>query len=74
MTTIVITVGACEFSFLNFNDWVNAAKFRFSEAKLSSDRAICVDGKGRICTCGKEFMRARDEDAFPVFVYRKVIE
>lgn len=28
--------------------------------------AICVDAKGRRCHVGKDFMRARDEDAFPV--------
>jgi hypothetical protein len=28
--------------------------------------AICFDAKGRICRNGADFMRARDEDQFPV--------
>lgn len=27
---------------------------------------LCVDAKDRRCTCGGDFMRARDEGAFPV--------
>jgi hypothetical protein len=28
--------------------------------------AICFDSLGRHCTCGADFMRARDENTFPV--------
>lgn len=71
--TIKITVGEADFSFRSFTDWCNNAQHLFKEARLTSNSAICVDARGRICDSGKEFMRARDEDAFPVVVYRKVI-
>lgn len=29
--------------------------------------AICFDTKGRICRQGSDFMRARDENTFPVY-------
>lgn len=29
-------------------------------------RAVCFDALGRLCRSGADFMRARDEDAFPV--------
>lgn len=29
-------------------------------------RAICFDARGRLCRSGADFMRARDEGAFPV--------
>lgn len=29
-------------------------------------RAICFDTQGRLCWIGGDFMRARDESAFPV--------
>lgn len=31
--------------------------------------AKCFDAKGRECRIGKDFMRARDEEAFPVSYY-----
>ena len=36
---------------------------------LSRD-SICVDSKGRRCKIGADFMRARDEDAFPVYHFK----
>lgn len=58
------------FAFSSFNDWVNGASriWRFHE--IRSADTLCVDAKGRVCTIGKHFMVARDEDAFPIGVYR----
>jgi hypothetical protein len=47
--------------FRNFADWVNTAKRR-----IAGLHAVCFDAKGRYCAWGAHFMRARDEDAFPV--------
>jgi len=57
--------------FDTFNDWVNHASRALTgntlEGGIGNDvAAFCVDTKGRRCSCGYEFMRARDEAAFPV--------
>ncbi len=55
--------------FRSFDDWVNFAAARLSGCRGSVGQevpSICVDAKGRRCHVGKDFMRARDEDAFPV--------
>ncbi len=33
---------------------------------IGGTRAVCKDTKGRVLLCGGDFMRARDEGAFPV--------
>lgn len=43
--------------------WVNKAS---SWLTRYEGTAICFDMKGRQCKAGKDFMRARDEDCFPV--------
>lgn len=55
--------------FRSFNDWVSFAGPRLTGAYGSLGQEvppICVDALGRRCHCGKDFMLARDEDAFPV--------
>lgn len=57
--------------FDTFDDWVNHASRALTNLTLvggmsNSVAAICVDTKGRRCTCGFEFMRARDEGTFPI--------
>lgn len=55
--------------FKSHQEWVNKASSwltRHPEWDGKSFRAICFDTKGRLCRIGKDFMRARDEDAFPV--------
>ncbi len=55
--------------FRDFSDWVSFASARLSGCEGSVGQevpAICVDAKGRRCHVGKDFQRARDEDAFPV--------
>jgi len=47
--------------FASFQEWVNKA------SSWIDGKAICFDSKGRLCRMGKDFMRARDEDAFPVY-------
>ncbi len=61
--------------FDTFDDWVNHSPraltgVAYSTGGLGQDGngvpSICVDTKGRRCAIGKDFMTARDEDAFPV--------
>lgn len=55
--------------FDTFSDWVNHAS-RALTGEVDSNgaklAAFCVDALGRRCHNGRDFMRARDEDAFPV--------
>lgn len=58
--------------FHSYQNWVNKASSWLTnddEATGSCGEkvsAICVDALGRRCNIGKDFMRARDENAFPV--------
>jgi len=56
--------------FDTFDGWVNRATRALADRPDSNGwaglPAVCVDTKGRRCSNGKDFMRARDEDAFPV--------
>lgn len=55
--------------FRSFDDWVNSASRRLTGCYGSVGQdvpPICVDALGRRCHVGKDFHRARDEDAFPV--------
>lgn len=47
--------------FEQFHQWVNKAS-----TWLDQD-SVCVDAQGRLCKIGRDFMRARDEGAFPVY-------
>lgn len=51
--------------FETFQTWVNKASSWLCR-RGNSDRAICFDARGRRCRIGDNFMRARDESAFPV--------
>lgn len=69
MTEITIKVGTKLFTFHDFNHWVNRASSIWKMYQVAVSNTVCVDQKGRICTNGKHFMLARDEAAFPVYVY-----
>lgn len=51
--------------FEHFPTWVNMASSWLTR-RGPHVHAVCIDAKGRACLMGKDFMRARDEDAFPV--------
>lgn len=68
-----------EQKFDSFQEWVNRASRCLTahplyfqgdpandEAYFKRFVAICFDTKGRLCANGGDFMRARDEGAFPV--------
>lgn len=48
-------------NFWSFSTWVNKA------SSWIDGQAICFDANGRLCRIGKDFMRARDENTFPVY-------
>ena len=50
--------------FDTFDQWVARAS---SWLTRYEGKAICFDSRGRQCHMGREMMRARDENAFPVF-------
>lgn len=55
--------------FDTFQDWVShASRALTGEVDSNGYRlaGFCVDAKGRRCHNGRDFMRARDEEAFPV--------
>ena len=47
--------------FTTFATWVNKAR-----SWIGGTGAVCFDARGRRCYQGSDFMRARDEGAFPV--------
>lgn len=73
MTEITITVGEFLFQWDTFKHWVYYAQRDFDGVGLRSEHVLCIDAKGRVCDFGKQFNRARDENTFPVKVYRKVL-
>lgn len=50
--------------FATFIQWVNKAT-----SWIGGENALCVDVRDRVCRNGGDFMRARDEGAFPVRFY-----
>jgi hypothetical protein len=47
--------------FWSFETWVSKAA-----SWIGGTNPLCADAQDRICRIGRDFMRARDEDAFPV--------
>lgn len=67
-----VVLGEKLFEFSSFANWVNTAQRKFRNAGIAGhalNRSVCLDQKGRICTCGKQFQRARDDDSFPIEVF-----
>lgn len=50
--------------FDTFQEWVNFAPRWIGQR---DEYALCFDAKGRQCKIGGDFMRARDENVFPVY-------
>ncbi len=58
------------FDFASFEDWCSAAQRRFAQNHVTCADTLCIDTKGRICEVGLHFSIARDENAYPIHVYR----
>ena len=52
-------------AFPDFRTWVN-------KASTWVNGGICIDAKGRHCKIGADFMRARDQETFPVTIMHRV--
>ncbi len=57
--------------FEDFDDWVRHASTALTaHPNYGENRpwnnAVCIDAHGRICRIGADFMRARDENTFPI--------
>lgn len=61
---------ACQFD--SYEQWVNKARSWLGGISSGGVRykdvehVVCVDARGRLCSIGRDFMRARDEGTFPV--------
>ena len=66
----IVFIGEELFRFESHGAWVNHAARLFGGCDYPSKYTVCVDAKNRICLNGGHFSEARDEDAFPVVVYK----
>jgi hypothetical protein len=66
---VVIKLGAELFQFDDYENWCDTAKRKFKKANKHSNDVICLDTQNRICGWGEHFMKARDENAFPIKCY-----
>ena len=66
---IEIQIGPELFRFTSHAQWVNKAASWFKHSGAARFGYVCIDAAGRVCTHGKQFGRARDEETFPVIVY-----
>lgn len=57
------------FEFDSFERWVNKASSWF-RGKTKYDVIVCLDRNGNVCHTGEDFMKARDENLFPVKCFR----
>ena len=71
MNKVVVILGEELFSFSCFHQWVNKTHSWYRQHDANSNNSLAIDAKGRVCMRGKDFMRARDEESFPVKVYSK---
>jgi hypothetical protein len=69
MHKMSITLGKELFQFSSFDNWCDKASSKFAKTGRRGEQVLCLDTFGRVCRTGREFMRARDEGAFPVRVF-----
>ena len=67
---VAIVVGEMLFEFSDFRNWCDTAKAKFAMAGAAADNTICIDNRCRVVNRGGDFMRAQEDGAFPVKVYR----
>lgn len=58
-------------TFSNFQEWVNKATSRLCGFRREQI-VICLDKLGNVCTIGEDFIYARDNNLFPIKVYRLI--
>ena len=55
--------------FHTFQQWVNHASSRLGGYDKREYKLLCIDKEGLACENGADFMKARDENRFPVTCY-----
>lgn len=73
MPSITVVVDDELFRFTSFAHWVNHGKEMFERSGYRGSECLCVDAKGRICTCGREFRIAKEDDSYPIIVYPQLV-
>lgn len=73
MTERTLTLGDELFRFTSEQEWVNKAQSWFRNKAPQKGNYIAVDEVGRVCTCGKHFMRATTEETYPITVYELTV-
>ena len=58
------------FQFDTFSSWVNHASSWFKPYRHLS--YVCLDKNNNVCHIGKDFMYSRDNNLFPVRVYKLI--
>lgn len=61
------------FSFSSQQEWVNKAKSWYANCGVRAPNYIAIDAAGRVCTKGAEFMRATQENTYPITVYELLV-
>ena len=65
-----VELGEFLFQFSSFSAWVNGAQEIWRDHGVRAADTLCLDARGRVCLKGLHFMVARDEQAFPIRVFR----
>lgn len=67
---VVVEVGERLFEFRSKGDWINHASRIWRFHRVSADDTLSLDRLGRPVNCGKHFIAAERDDAYPITVYR----
>lgn len=68
-TVLTVALKGELFSFHSETHWANKAKSWYATCGVPPHRILTLDGMGRVCVSGKEFMRATAENTYPVTAY-----
>lgn len=74
MTKVTVVLGEKLFEFPSLLKWEQKATGWFKSTGIKQSEMICIDAAGRICTCGRDFIRADKEDTYPIAVYDTVTQ
>ena len=73
MNQVTIVLGEKLFEFSSLMKWEQKAPGWFRSTGVPPSETVCIDAAGRICTCGRDFMRADKEGTYPIAVYDTVV-
>lgn len=64
-----VLVGEPIFRFNSYDDWFRNARVVFDNYEVEPDDVLCLDAYGRVCNFGEHFLRAQDDDCYPIVAY-----